>query len=272
MNILLHTIALEPARWTPRRVSRTLQDMAGPIARAGFRDIEIFEPHLALAEDEVALPAVLAHHGLNPKVLSSYMQLSPAKSDEGQFAREAAELLQRVRAFGFRKVRLFAGGGISPDDIAAIHVFAERVGTLANMLPEVEILLETHDGSIADRPSRILDVVHAIGLDNVALLWQPVVFTDAAAKEQWALQRKCVRHFHLQNRIDIAQFATLGEGDIQWADILRDAPAGVEASVEFVPKGILPKGGDPAEHFDFDAVLAQCVSEAQWVRDCLAAV
>ena len=54
MEILLHTIVFEPARWTPKRVSLTLQEILPAIARTGLRKLEIYEHHLSMAADEGA--------------------------------------------------------------------------------------------------------------------------------------------------------------------------------------------------------------------------
>ena len=95
MDILFHTISMEPARWTSQRVSQKLSDLIPKIAGASFEKLEIYEPHLA-AEDEEALLASLFKHGLDPVMLSSYLQISPGKTDNEKFAAEKGELIARV--------------------------------------------------------------------------------------------------------------------------------------------------------------------------------
>jgi hypothetical protein len=58
MCILLHTIVVAPARWTPQKVSQQLLDLIPRLACARFTHLEIFEPHIVLV-DEVAIKSSL---------------------------------------------------------------------------------------------------------------------------------------------------------------------------------------------------------------------
>lgn len=267
MQLLLHTIALEPARWTPARVSRPLVELLPAIAGAGFHRLEIYEPHLAMAPDEDALLAAIATHHLEPVVLSSYLDLSPHANPEDRFAQEAQALLARVEMFGFRKVRLFPGRPASQDfaDVeTTVRGVTERLRSLAGHRPEVEFLLETHDHSLADDPARVLAIAEATGCANVGLLWQPTVFDAEAARAQFAVQRSAVRHFHLQNREadDPGRFATLRAGGIPWPEFLSANGFDTDASIEFVPAGIRSP-----EEFDLTTTLQQAVEEFEYVAN-----
>jgi len=258
MNILLHTIALEPARWTPQRVSQNLVDLLPKIARTPFKQIEIYEPHLT-SGDESAIQSSLAQHQLAPVMLSSYIQVGPNNTNDEKFATEKEALVARVRRFGFQKVRLFPGGGISPEDKPAVEIVERRIAQIARELSDVEVLLETHDHSIADSPIAIVELIERIGLPNLAILWQPLAFDPESALEQFAIQKHLVRHFHLQNRYAEGPFATLKSGMVAWGKILEQL--NVDATIEFVPSGICPM-----EQFDVATTLAEIVSEADYVR------
>ncbi len=253
MNILLHTIALEPARWKPQKVAQPLAGLIPHIARTPFKQLEIFEPHLTLADDESALRDQLMENNLTPAVLSSYLELTEPNEEADD------SLRARVARFGFEKVRLFPGRKVSPTDDAAIALVADRVRALASSMPEVELLLETHDGSIADDPQRLVDLLGEIDASNVGLLYQPTVFAAEPALAQLAIQRPHIRHVHLQNRHPDRSFAPLAEGVIPWRDIL--AQLDVDCSLEFVPSGIRP-----VEPFDLERVLAECVRDASAVN------
>jgi len=262
MEIFFHTIALEPARWTPQRVSQSLTTLLPRIARAGFRTLEIYEPHL---REEVLRPAIretLEKNALKPEILSSYLDIAALSA--GELPAAVSTLEETLRYFGFRKLRLFPGPRISPSDAAAVEGFAARLALVAARLEEIEILLETHDGSIADDPRRIVAVVGDLGLPNVGLLFQPTVFDGEKACEQFAIQKEFIRHIHLQNRTPAGGFATLENGVTPWSRILRGVPAGVAATLEFVPAGICPE-----ESFDLDGVLAQAVAEKTFVETTL---
>ena len=201
MNILLHTIALEPARQTPQKISRPLAELLPTIAGAGFYKLEVFEPHLALLPDEPAMVSLFAHHHLVPVVLDSSLELSPHLNPDGAFQAQAEDLLTRVDRFGFGKVRLSPGKSPSLEHIpAVVGQVAERLHFLATQRPRVEFLLETHDDSLADDPGCVVTLVEAVAAPNVGLLWRPTVFEASAAKSQWEAQAPFVRHFHLQNR------------------------------------------------------------------------
>ena len=263
VDIFLHTIALEPARWTPQRVSRPLAEILPAIARAGFRQLEVFEPHLTLAPDEAALPAVFSSLGLEPVMLSSYMNVNPAVTADAAFERDAQALEARVRRFGFRKIRLFPGPGVLPTDEPLIATVQARLAALARRLPEVEFLLESHDGSIADAPERLVRLVRDLALPNVAILFQPTVFEAQPALRQVECQAPWVRHLHLQNRAanDKSRFVRLAEGGVSWKEIvakLHAHGAQVSATLEFVPSAICP-----VEAFDLERSLAEAVEEVK---------
>ncbi len=261
MNILLHTIALEPARWTPARVSRPLIELLPAIAAAGFYKLEVFEPHLALAPDEGALVEAFRATHLAPTVLSSYLDMNPATNPEETFAPQARALLARVEQFGFQKVRLFPGRGpelVQTDETA--DRMASRLRTLATHRLETEFLFETHDGSLADDPARVLRVLERSGCPNVGLIWQPTVFEVGAAREQFAVQRSAIRHFHLQNRTSADRITTLGAGIIPWKELLGAINFGADATIEFLPTGLVP-----LEQFDLTTTLQEAVQEFDYV-------
>ncbi len=261
MNILLHTIALEPARWTPARVSRPLIELLPAIAGAGFYKLEIYEPHLSFAPDPDALAAAFQATHLSPVVLSSYLDLDPATNPDAEFAAQAETLLGRVDAFGFQKVRLFPGRGpaLAQTDETA-DLLARRLAELAGRRPQTEFLLETHDGSLADDPARVLRVLKQCGLPNVGLIWQPTVFKPAPAREQFALQRAAIRHVHLQNRTATDRITTVGDGVIPWGELLASIAFGTDVTIEFLPSGLCPVG-----EFDLTTVLQEAVREFDYV-------
>ena len=260
MNILLHSIALEPARWTPARVSCKLADLLAPIANAGFDRLEIFEPHLDA--DAAEIRDGFCRHGLQPLILSSYLNLNPAETPDADLSAKLDVLAERIQFFGFQKLRLFAGSRMSPQDTEGIAVFTERIRALAKRFSETEVLLETHDGSLADDPRVIVRIVEEVALPNVGLLYQPTVFTAESALEQLALQKHLIRHVHLQNRNPDLSFATLKDGVIPWKSILAELPPAVEATLEFVACGICS-----VESFDLEATIAEAKADVAYIRE-----
>jgi sugar phosphate isomerase/epimerase len=262
MKILFHTIALEPARWTPQRVSRPLVTLLPAIAEAGFTHLEIYEPHLTAAATSEEIKEALSRHNLLPVVLSSYINLNPAETSDAEMEKQAALLSKRIGYYGFKKLRVFPGPKMSPTDPRAIEIFVNRVKLIASALPDTEILLETHDGSLADDPEVLTRIVNDLDDPKVGLLYQPTMFERDASLAQFQIQKSLIRHVHLQNRNADLSFATLRDGVIPWADILRELDDAVDLTLEFVPKGICAP-----EQFDLTATLQQAIAEVDCVRE-----
>ena len=259
MKLLFHTIALEPARWTPQRSSFRLIDLLGPIAESGFNRLEIYEPHLDGPADEIR--DRLALHQLQPVILSSYLNLNPAVTSDDKLSEMTEAVVERIHFFGFKSLRIFPGSKMTQTNEADLHQFIERLRHLAEQLPQTGILLETHDGTLADDPQFLVRIVEELALPNVGLLYQPLVFTAEKALEQWALQRHLIRHIHLQNRSPDLSFATIQDGVVPWKSLLADLPPGVDATLEFVPAGICS-----VDQFNLDVTLAQARFEFEYIR------
>jgi sugar phosphate isomerase/epimerase len=263
VKLLLHTIALEPARWTPQRVSQALVDLIPKIAQAGFNRLEVYEPHLAAPADAEAIKASLAKYQLEPVILSSYLNVNPAETNDADLDAAIEVLAQRVEFFGFSKIRFFAGSRMSPKDPAAPGAFSERIARVAKRLPNTELLIEAHDGSLADDFELITKIVEDLKAQfpNVGLLYQPTLFDAENSLKQLGIQKHLIRHIHLQNRNPDLSFATLNDGKVPWREILAQLSPEVEGTIEFVPVGICK-----LEEFDLDATIAQAQSEAAWVN------
>lgn len=257
---LLHTIALEPARWTERRVSICLAEIAERLVAYGFKYLEVFEPHLTGASDHLAIKCACRHFGLEMVVLSSYLDLSPLSSDEPTFKSALSDLEGLVESFQFDKVRLFPGHAVSPYDEAAFKELCYRVKIIAARMTRTEILLESHEDTIADSPQRLVDAIEAIARPNVGILFQPTRFNWDETLSQYNLQKKYIRHMHLQNRSPKGGFSLLADGVVDWGKLLRGVSC--QTSLEFVPAGICLE-----EKFCIDEVLAQARSEMLVIQE-----
>jgi sugar phosphate isomerase/epimerase len=165
----------------------------------------------------------------------------------------------RVDFYGFRKVRIFPGSGMNPADKPAIAQFMKRLERLVASLPETQILLETHDGSLADDPEVIAGIARDLNAPNVGLLYQSTFFEADAALRQFEIQRPYIRHLHLQNRDLEKRFVPLRDGIVPWQKIIPQLDASVGATLEFVPVGICGP-----EQFDLAATLLQAQSEGAY--------
>lgn len=263
MEILLHTIALEPARWTPRRVSQPLSTLLPVIASAGFREIEVFEPHLGDSPTSPEIRDLFASSGLTPSILSSYLDINPNVTSDATLDRGIDTLSARIAFYGFKKIRLFPGSKIPPSDAAAFQVVTERFKHLASKIQNAEILLETHDGSIADDPAAVVRLVSEIDQPHVGLLFQPTCFKNIdTVWEQIRLQKPYIRHIHLQNRNPDISFSPLPSGIVSWPKIIAELAPLKSATLEFVSSAICTP-----ESFDLAESLAQAKSEAEYAKN-----
>ncbi len=262
MKIYLHTIALEPARWTPQRVSQNLTDLVPLMAEAGFHEVEIFEPHLTVQTTSEEIRQCLAGHNVSPVILSSYLNLNPAVTDDSQVGLLVDQIAERIDFYGFQQIRLFPGAGMNPADIAGVRILRERIQRVAARIPETEILLETHDGSVADDPQTLVNLIAEIDNPKVRLLFQPTFFQDTEIIfEQFRLQKPFIRHIHLQNRKPDLSFERMEIGVVPWPELLAEIGGEVDATMEFAPVGICG-----VDSFDLAKTLDQVKSEVAYVR------
>lgn len=265
MNMLLHTIALEPARWTPSRVSRTLLELLPRIAEIGFHEVEVYEPHLTGDAVSGEIRDAFASAKLAPVILSSYLNSNPDKTSDDAFDSKVEEMARRVDFYGFKKIRLFPGPGVDPTDAATVAVVRERIGRLAERIPGPEILLETHDGSLADDFGMIVRLVETLAEPRIGLLFQPTFFADVEkTRQQFQIEKAFIRHVHLQNRFADISFSKLSEGVVPWPEIFSELDASVGATLEFVPVGICG-----VEAFDLEAALREARSEGDYARSLM---
>ena len=258
MNILLHTIALEPARWTPLRVSQPLVKLLPRIAAHGFSQIEIFEPHLANEAEWPEIKAALKAANVEAVMLSSYMSLHPKATPEAELDQRIGELKRWLDAFGFRKVRIFPAADVTEE---GVRILSARLRRLAAAIPHVEIVLETHDGSLADDPALLVKMMENLDLPNVGLLYQPTFFDAKESLDQFELEKPFIRHLHLQGRPKDKSFVPLREGLVPWEKIISGLEREVTATLEFVPSGICPM-----EQFDLEASLREARDEVNYVE------
>jgi len=258
-RLYFHTIAVEPARWSSQRISRDIVSLLPDIAAAGFRNLEIFEPHLSSDKLSEKILDAFKSLGLSADILSSYLSLNPTQMSLEQVQAGIETIWARVKYYGFRKVRIFPGPGMDPRDEAGVEIFMRRLERLSVALPETEILLETHDGSLADDPELITRIVRDLKAPNVGLLYQSTFFETESALSQFEIQKPYIRHVHLQNRDAQKGFVPLRDGLVPWDKIIPQLDKSAGATLEFVPVGVCGP-----EKFDLTATLVQAQYEAAY--------
>ncbi len=137
----LGTVLLEANRWTAQRTpTYRVSDWLARIAAAGFDGLELWENHLALADERER--AALRNSSLPVAVFNSYAKLE----ESGVAARsQAAGLVRDLRA---RAVKFNVGS--SPErldrDLRATREWAA-------LMPGVDLLCECHPGTALEDPA-----------------------------------------------------------------------------------------------------------------------
>lgn len=150
-------------------------------------------------------------------------------------------------------------------DLTSVSAFVSRLELLLECIGGVEVLLETQDGSLADDPALVAQIVRDLAHPRLGLLFQPTFFHDPERiRQQFRIQKPYIRHLHLQNRTSDFSLVRLKEGITPWPELLTQLDPSIDASLEFVPVGICPP-----EQFDLEAAMNEARLEADYVRELL---
>jgi len=271
MEILLNTIALEPNRWTEKKIPHfRLADLIGPIAAAGFRALEVWQNHVALLSraELQALRRRAQEAGIGVAVVGMY----PVFHLEGGERQE--ELARWERMFGIADT--FGAGALKvmPGRVPSAQMtgkiwdrsveFVREVCRLAERRALI-IPLETHAGTLADDPEALLRFMEAVGSGALKVCWQPFDFSSSLkAIELYDRLAPHVVHLHLQGRRG-NEMALLEESDIDYRRVLPHIFAsGFDGylSIEFVRDCVV----DFPERFDLDTVLANAHRDMRFLE------
>ena len=270
MEIVLNTIALDPNRWTEKKIPYfRLEDLLEPIAAAGFRALEIWQPHLTtLSPDEVQrLKARVDDAGMSVPILGMY----PIFHLEGREREE--ELTGWDRMFGFADVlgsrMLKVMPGRTPSAEMTTEVWDRSVAFVREVLRRSEgtgtiIPCETHAGTVADNPESLLRFIGMVGSERLKVCWQPFDFASTGkAIELYDRLSPRVVHLHLQGRRG-SQMELLEGSDIDYRQVLAHIFAsGFDGhlSIEFVRDCVV----ESPEQFHLDTVLENAQRDRRFV-------
>jgi sugar phosphate isomerase/epimerase len=271
VEIVLNTIALDPNRWTEKKVPYfRVEDLIEPIAAAGFKALEIWQPHLTTlrpAEVQRLKPRV-DDAGISVPILGMY----PIFHLEGREREE--ELARWDQMFGFADVFgaciLKVMPGRTPSAEMTPRVWDRSVAFVQEVLRRSEengtiIPCETHAGTVADNPETLLRFIGEVGSDRLKVCWQPFDFgSTRKAIELYDKLAPHVVHLHLQGRRG-REMELLEESDIDYREVLAHIFAsGFDGylSIEFVRDCVV----DSPEQFDLDTVLANAQRDRRFVE------
>ena len=271
MEILLNTIALEPNRWTERKIPYfRVEELLEPIAAAGFHSLEIWQPHLTtLRPDEVQrLKARADEAGISVPILGMY----PIFHLEGQEREEELarwdQMFGLADVFGAHVLKIMPGR--TPSAEMTPQVWDRSVAFVQEVLRRSEeqgtiIPCETHAGTVADDPDTLLRFLEAVGSDRLKVCWQPFDFgSTRKAIELYDKLAPRVVHLHLQGRKG-REMELLEESDIDYREVLAHVFAsGFDGclSIEFVRDCVV----ESPEQFDLEAVLENAQRDRRFVE------
>lgn len=271
MQILLNTIALEPNRWTERRIPHfKLVDLLGPIEAAGFRSLEVWQNHVALLRPEEleTLRQRVQQAGIALSIVGMYPAFHLDGSErEGELARwdgmfDIAEML------GARALKVMPGR--VPSAQMTAQIWDRSVEFVREACRRAEkrgliIPLETHAGTVADDPDALLRFLRAVGSEALKVCWQPFDFSSTQkAIELYDRLAPYVVHLHLQGHRG-TEVALLEESDLDYARVLSHILAsGFDGylSIEFVQDCVV----DAPERLDLNRVLANAQADMRFVE------
>jgi sugar phosphate isomerase/epimerase len=277
ITILLNTIALEPNRWTAGKVPyRPLVELLGPIARAGFDALEVWQNHAVLLDDAglETLRETADRECLAMPVLGMY----PAFHLEGRERDEEKarwdRMVRIMDTLGARVLKLMPGRVASADltgdlwdqSVAFVQEALDRTADRGFPVP-----LEMHGGTVADSAESVLRFIGAVGSDRLKVCFQPMGFadTDGTIAIYDALAPH-VMHMHVQGRAG-DRMAALEESDIDYSRVLRRIFRGGfdgYVSIEFVRDCVV----ESPEQLNVEKVLANAARERQFIRRQISAV
>lgn len=280
MEILINTIALEPNRWTAKKIPHfSLKDLMQPIKDAGFEDVEVWQHHLTHTniDDIRDIWKQADRMGLRFRVVGVYPVLHLDGEEALREERAQMDVIEKAVILGAPLMKIFAGtirgAEITPQQrlLTAEHLKDWQIVAKENGLT---ICIELHGNTLFD-PVEVGEAFLAEypGLD-IGICYQPYDFTDTAAAVALAERfRGKIMHVHLQGRRRTAdggmEFCLLEEAEIDYRQLLPVILEGNEAvscGIEFV-KGCTA----PAEHFQVDLVLENAVRDAEFIRSIVGA-
>lgn len=275
MDLLFNTIMLEPNRWTPdKRLSWPLADLLEPMQLAGFKQLEIWQYHVAdLGDGEiVALRERVEMLGLQTVAVGAYPQFH-REAEAGQTdARQLARTIEISAALGASIFKIFPGRVPSAEAQGSVRELTlRRLRELAVDVAEygMVLTLETHGGTLCDTADSTKQLLEELAdVENLGICFQPYTTHDTDATIAWYDEiAHRIHHLHLQNRRGADRTAVcLEDGD--WVDYRRFLQH-VRASgfdgvscLEFTA-GIVPPEG---QVFSLEEVIGNAITDRRFVE------
>lgn len=180
----------------------SLPELAQWARHTGFDGIELWGVHARHLQDQPAYDdAWIRAQGLRIPMVSDYLPLEGAQS---QALERTRKLCRIARHWGAGKVRTFAGHQASAALTAAEQsALARRLRRLTECVADegLELIVETHPGTLADTPEATINLLTAVDHPALGLNFDVLHVWESGADPLEALHQlwPWVRHFHFKN-------------------------------------------------------------------------
>lgn len=180
----------------------SLPELAHWARHTGFDGIELWGVHARHLQDQPGYDrAWIRAQGLTIPMVSDYLPLEGCRADALARTRQLCTI---ARHWGAGKVRTFAGNqpsaALSAADRSALaHRLRQLTDCVAN--EGLELIVETHPGTLADTLGATIDLVTAVDHPALGLNFDVLHVWESGADPLDALHQlwPWVRHFHFKN-------------------------------------------------------------------------
>lgn len=253
--LLLGSVLLEPARWTPeKRPTLRVSDWTAGALAAGFDGWELWENHYLLAAPEerdrlrTGFPPVY--------VLNTYAPFTRDGGNERARSLGAAVHL-RARACKFN----------APSDPDLLPACAEIVTeAAASLAPDCRLLCECHPGTAVDTPESLGSWLRRWSVPPFDVIVHPFAITADRLDAWFDCAGDRLRHLHVQapsvSGRGRSRLETTGDRFAPHLEVLARRGFRGSATIEFTA-GV----GEPPE--DASALFLSAAADARWLRSRL---
>ena len=225
-----------------------IEDLIPRIAADGYDAVEIFFGQLdGKTEAELAnIKEIADEHKLEILVIAPYFILTRGQENYDNTLVDAQRYVDYGRALGATKMRTFTDVG--PTGVGSDVVTPEQramcvkgLKVMTAMAPEMQWVLETHGGTLADTVESILKLIEEVGAPNLKVNFQVSNFVDTGLLQAYDALEKHIDHMHIHNRSPEGGGAYVYEGTINYEKFFKEIQArgyDESLSIEYCWKGV----------------------------------
>ncbi|NIR51478.1 TIM barrel protein [candidate division KSB1 bacterium] len=274
IHILLNSIALDPNRWTAdKRAYFQLDQLLDPVAKAGFRFIEVWQDHVSrAAESEIKKYGKIANSlGLRFPVIGMYPSLHLRGRGRQDELDRIKRLLNYAKLLESGLLKAFVGvqgsAQITDSEYQRSVEFMQETLELAASY-NLAVTGETHPDTLFDSVDSCREFMKAVNLENFMVCFQPFDFYDTEkAIGDYRMLADDVVHIHYQGQKN-GKMALLKDSDLDYGKLtaaLVEGGFSGKICIEFVKDCVVQ---DPKD-FNVKKVLENAVQDRDFVVNVL---